>query len=179
MVVKIRIKLDTKALEGKLAAAGGSVSKAIKNGLRRSAEAVVKQAKLNLTENRSVAFGTLRQAIWYQMANNAKSVTVGPGLGNKATAGPTGSPRNYGVFVERGRAAGKWPPRNVLRAWIQRKLGQDPDEGGLEFLIRRAIGRRGVRARPFMDPAARTVGPKIPAIMAREIAREINRKGSL
>lgn len=174
MVVNIRIQADWKKMEKQLNQVGLSLDKALVPGIRRSAEAVVKQAQLNLTNNRSIAFGTLRQSIWYDM--RGRTARVGPGLGNKATSGPTGSPKNYGVFVERGRLPGKWPPRQVMRLWIQRKLGVDPDQGNVEFLIRRAIGRKGVAPRPFLEPAAITVSKKIPDIVNREIVRSIQRQ---
>lgn len=81
-----------------------------------------------------------------------------------------------GIFIERGRRAGKMPPSFALQAWAirrgivrkearaigrARRLGQVEQLPGLMtemastlFAIARAIGRRGVPARPFMAPAA-------------------------
>ena len=54
----------------------------------------------------------------------------------------------YAPFVEFGRPPGKQPPTEALEGWARRHNLQ-----GLEFVIARAIGRRGLKPQPFMYPA--------------------------
>jgi hypothetical protein len=55
---------------------------------------------------------------------------------------------HYSLFVETGRHPGKMPPPDALAGWARRH-----GLAGLEFVIARAIGRRGIRPRPFFGPA--------------------------
>jgi hypothetical protein len=67
------------------------------------------------------------------------------------------------IFVERGRRAGaRMPPGGVLLGWMGRH-GIPPRA---EFVIRRAIGRRGIRARPFMSPLAEQLQPQARRLLA-------------
>lgn len=56
---------------------------------------------------------------------------------------------SYAVFVHDGRAAGKPPPRAALEGWAKRHGIQNV------AALARAIGRRGIRARPFLADALR------------------------
>lgn len=57
----------------------------------------------------------------------------------------------YWKYVEEGRNAGKWPPREAILNWIRAKKilprpdanGKLPTEQQLSFLIQRAIGENG------------------------------------
>ena len=63
--------------------------------------------------------------------------------GNTMT-GKIGTSRVYGLPVERGRAAGRWPPREAIKYWVVRKMGlpaDDPQTDSIAFLIQRAIGK--------------------------------------
>ena len=63
-------------------------------------------------------------------------------LRNKMTA-EVFSPLHYGLPVEKGRKAGRWPPQDAIRAWVIQKgiaaPGKDADAAA--FLIARAIGK--------------------------------------
>ena len=53
----------------------------------------------------------------------------------------------HALFVERGRMPGKQPPLAIIQEWAQEHLG----DWRLGFVIARAIGRRGIKARPNME----------------------------
>ncbi len=61
--------------------------------------------------------------------------------------GEVGPSTGYGRFVEYGRRPGKPPPVSAIAAWAHRKNIAVP------FLVARAIGRRGIKPRPFLAPA--------------------------
>lgn len=52
----------------------------------------------------------------------------------------------YGLYVEKGRAAGKMPPVAALMGWATRK-GIDP------YVLARSIARKGTKPHPYMQPA--------------------------
>lgn len=69
---------------------------------------------------------------------------------------------DYAVYIENGRRAGATPPPvAVILRWIQRKRirGRNRTNGRfitnnqLAFMIARAIGRNGIRPRPFLRDA--------------------------
>lgn len=75
------------------------------------------------------------------------------------------------IFVERGRRAGlRMPPGGVLLGWMSRH----GIPANREFVIRRAIGRRGIKARPFMAPLPTQLEPVRQQILAQ--ARETVRQ---
>jgi hypothetical protein len=60
--------------------------------------------------------------------------------------GKVGPSKDYGYFVEYGRKPGKQPPIAAVEGWARR-------HGISPFLVARAIGRKGTKAKPFMAPA--------------------------
>jgi len=50
------------------------------------------------------------------------------------------------------------PPPDALSGWARRH-----GLAGLEFVIARAIGRRGIKARPFLGPALEQEAPRLAA----------------
>lgn len=82
---------------------------------------------------------TLQRSLTHQVTSTANSVT-----------GRVGTNLTYALAVEEGRRAGAaMPPSGSLTGWMARK-GID---ARFEFVVRRAIGRRGIRARPYLKPA--------------------------
>lgn len=55
----------------------------------------------------------------------------------------------YAIAVERGRGPGRMPPAGSLLGWMAAR----GIPGGAEYLIRRAIFRRGTKPQPFMRVA--------------------------
>lgn len=58
---------------------------------------------------------------------------------------------DYIVFVEGGRRPGKWPPKNVIIAWAQRK--NLPTDNRTVYLICKSIYMKGISPRPLFDNA--------------------------
>jgi hypothetical protein len=75
---------------------------------------------------------------------NSITGTITGGGGN--LTGRVGPSVKYGVYVERGRRPGKAPPLAAVSGWARR-------HGVSPYVVARAIGRRGVRAAPFLIPA--------------------------
>ena len=73
---------------------------------------------------------------------------------------------HYSLFVETGRRPGKMPPPDALAGWARRH-----GLGGLEFVIARAIGKRGIRPRPFFGPAVHREGVYLRSRTQQELAR--------
>jgi hypothetical protein len=83
---------------------------------------------------------------------------------NQVTASPMlvtttiGTNVPYARAVEFGRGAGKTPPPSApIAAWLGRH-GGDP---GAAFVVARAIGRRGIKGRPFLTRALRELRGQI------------------
>ncbi len=86
-----------------------------------------------------VAFGTLRRSIATRVKHIGGDIvaTVGTNL-------------VYGPAVEYGRPAGKkMPPPRALQRWVVKK-GMNKS---MAFVVARAIGRRGTKPRPYLEPA--------------------------
>lgn len=79
--------------------------------------------------------GRLAGSITHQITGGGANLTsrIGPSVA-------------YGLFVEKGRGAGTPPPVSAIRGWATRH-GINP------YVLARAIGRRGTKARPYMLPA--------------------------
>jgi hypothetical protein len=68
------------------------------------------------------------------------------------------------IFVERGRRIGaKMPPGGVLLGWMARH----GIPARAQFVVRRAIARRGIPARPFMAPLAQQLEPERRRLVAQ------------
>lgn len=61
---------------------------------------------------------------------------------------------SYAIYIEKGRKPGsRMPPEKVLLPWMERKgISRE-----LEFPIRKKIGIRGIKPRPFFDAFLDTV----------------------
>ena len=56
---------------------------------------------------------------------------------------------DYIVYVEGGRRSGKWPPKNAIIAWAQRK--NLPTSNSVIYLICRSIYLKGISPRPLWE----------------------------
>ncbi len=75
----------------------------------------------------------------------------------------------YAQAVEKGRRAGApMPPRGALLGWIRRHGGNVD----AEFVIRRAISRRGIKSRPYLSRALKEMRPTI-RVEFRRVAKRI------
>lgn len=85
------------------------------------------------------------------------TLTVDPRAGN-----PSVEP--YDVVVENGRRAGaKMPPRGALLPWMARHGWDEADE----YILLRSIARKGIKGRPYMEPAFRVMEFEIDDAMDR------------
>ena len=136
--------------------------------LTRSANIMVDKATRKAPEN----VGTLKRSIGYEVSTETPVPTwvkVGTNV-------------EYARFVEFGRKPGKQPPYRNIEYWYRRKnkIGPDDDVENAVNMIRRAIGRRGVEAQPFLVPAFEESLPNIQKYVYR-LATEIEeayRRGS-
>ena len=105
--------------------------------------------------------GTLRSSITQQKATFA---------GGEAR-GAWGTNLPYARYVEFGRGPGKMPPAGALSGWIRRH------GGGSEFVIRRAIGRKGTKPKHFMQKGRLQIQPKVKAEFEAVAQRIANAMG--
>ena len=117
--------------------------------LNRFADFFIQEARNNLQENGSNASYNLFNSFekYIEIGEDYFSVKV--------------SMEDYWPYVEKGRGAGRFPPVDKIREWIQVKPIQAiPDVNGripsveqLTFLIGRKIAEEGTEAKPFFEPA--------------------------
>ena len=115
------------------------------------------------------------EASRYMRENVPKATSLLTQSINAAQTGPltweVGPAVRYATWVQGGRAPGKQPPFQSILDWVKVKgIGGD-DPRGAAFLIARAIGRRGVPAQDFINPAGEFVAERLEAI-AEAIMRE-------
>ena len=181
-MIRLEIKTNTEAVRQVASQYPLELHAALVRGFRRGAESVVKAAQLNLTTGGNSFMGQLRASMGYKLDEKNLRAVVGPGLADKTTAGQTGDPRNYGYFVEHGRAPGGFPPPRVLELWVKRKLGiGDPQEiARVAYLVGRKMATQGTEAHPFLAPAAAAAAPGIVLRIQKEIDRtvaKLNKRG--
>lgn len=109
----------------------------------------IQQARDNLQENGSIASGDLFNSFEkiVEIEDDFYSVKI--------------SLEDYWKYVENGRGAGKFPPIDKIRTWIQIKPitalpdinGRTPSVEQLTFLISRKIAQEGTKAKPFFETA--------------------------
>ena len=131
----VQIIIELKGIEEllrKTAAPASWLGPALRTMLTKSALAVESNAKKLVP----VDTGTLRRTITHPVAGGLMPLV--------ATVG-TNAP--YAVVVHEGRRAGApAPPSGKLLSWMSRH-GMDPKSA---FVVARAIGRKGIKGRPFL-----------------------------
>lgn len=138
MTNRISISIDARRAQAAFARAPQVMVRAIDVKLARGAEEVARTAKRGAPK----AFSNLVNSIRAQRIG-ALSYQVVTGM-------------NYARSVEEGRLPGKQPGvNNGLMEWVRFRTGlagRPLDRA--TFAIARAIGRRGIRPQPYMQPAA-------------------------
>lgn len=100
---------------------------------------------------------TLQRSLTHEVTTQGQNVT-----------GRAGTNLTYAPVVEKGRSAGAaMPPQGALLGWMRRH-GID---ASAEFVVRRAIGRRGTRPRPYLKPALDKNRPAITREMTAVLKR--------
>jgi hypothetical protein len=154
MAVRIRVR-GLPELQSKLARP--FMVRPARNFLTRGAVIVQGRAR----ENAPVDRGGLRDSIAYEV--DAAAFPLWAKIGTNI---------EYGRATELGRPAGIMPPSAPLELWARRH-GMEPGSG---YALALAIFRRGIEARPFLEPALNESRPQIIGlvrVMAAEIEAEL------
>lgn len=118
--------------------APGRITERVEQALMRGAQEVSRTARSKAPK----AFSTLTQSIlWQQISDLHYRVSTGT---------------NYARAVEEGRKPGKMPGTSRgLMEWVKQKTSlQGTALERATFLIARGIARKGIKAQPYMAPAA-------------------------
>lgn len=108
-----------------------------------------------------------------RLAGSITHQITGSGTAIQGRVGPS---VQYGRFVEFGRRPGRMPPPQALVGWVRRhselrfaRRTQAREQEVLRraWLVARAIGRRGVRAQPYLRPAYERNRAAIRGVFAR------------
>lgn len=130
MTVTVTVRMDPRVVHRMINDPTGPVAR----DLRRRAVRVEARAK----QLAPVDTGRLRASIHI----------VGPLLVGGRLVFYVVTASGYGRWVHDGRQPGRQPPTLALEGWARRH-----GAGGAEFVIARAVGRRGIPARPFLVDA--------------------------
>ena len=83
---------------------------------------------------------------------------------------------SYASVIEKGRRPGKFPPKEVIVRWIQRRMGKSLKEAqALAFVVRRAIARRGLLARNVAGGARKDIEANFWVDVLAELDRELRK----
>jgi len=151
-------------LEKDLREAGKKSPEAVRQAMRYSLQLLARQAKLNAP----VDMGILRGSIGDEAKQGILEVK---GLGAEIV-GKVGSRVVYALPQEIGRQPGKMPPPAALEEWAGRH-----GMAGMGFVIARAIGRRGMKGRHYLENAAKDKAGEVVELFRRkldELLRGVN-----
>lgn len=96
-----------------------------------------------------------------RLAGSITHSITGGGANLTSKIGPSVA---YGLYVEKGRRPGKPPPPiSAIRRWATRK---GIPESAL-YVLARSIGRKGIKARPYMQPAFEGNRAKVVSLFER------------
>jgi hypothetical protein len=154
MAVRIRVR-GLPELQSKLARP--FMVRPARNFLNRGSRVVQQRAR----DNAPYFNGGLRDSIEIEIDSSALPLWA-----------KIGTNIEYGRATELGRPAGIMPPSAPLELWAVRK-GMEPGSG---YALALAIFRRGIEARPFLEPALNESRPQIIGlvrVMAAEIEAEM------
>jgi hypothetical protein len=131
--------------------------------LARSPQVVAAEELRAMTASLLLVEGDARRHVRHDTRRLLNSITHRIRGEGRTLVGEVGPSVRYGVVVERGRRPmRKWPPRAPLLRWMARH----GIPAGAVFLIARKIGRQGIPARPFLEPAFRRNEDKIARLFA-------------
>ena len=141
-----------------------------------------KYTKKVLDNYRKILVEELKRQLKKPNSNLEKSI-----VGRKLTGkdGFSISMNDYGLNVNQGRSAGKFPgkpPLQNIQDWIDRngikpkkqKDGKIPSLKQLSFLIGRSIRDRGIRPTRFIDIVIEKVEPKLTIDIANAYLKDLN-----
>jgi len=138
-----------------LSAAPAEVAKATRDAMTTSLVLLEADQRRNVAQDTRRLMGSINHTI--------------TGSGGNLT-GRVGPSVRYAYWVEHGRKPGRPPPTDAIAGWARR-------HGANPFVVARAIGRHGTRARPFVAPSYTRNRTRIKKIFedigARVVARII------
>ncbi len=151
----------------------------LEDAARRTMQKAVQLVQAEAQRRAPVDTGTLRRSITGQVrplgARKAGGLgaTKAAGLGAQQVGlvGVVGTKLSYARAVEYGRRPGKRPPTASLRGWARRKTGSADNA----YPVARAIGRRGTRPQPFLEPALEAKRGEIQRMFERELSAVVRR----
>ena len=118
------------------------------------------------------ATGGYKSSIYTKIEGSGPNITGRVGSNIK-------SPFPYPLVVEYGRKAGKMPPPSALERWVHLVLKGPTDRAkGVAFLVARAIGKRGIKARPILTQAFEKSQSKVIGFFGKaldDIVKEIGK----
>lgn len=127
-------RIDFPELPGFVTALRGA-PKVLQTELMAAAKRISFQGESISKAAAPVNTGNLRSSVYSKTTGGASQVSA-----------IFGASAEYAIYVDRGRGPGKMPPQGALLGW-----GGVTEEN--EFVVRRAIGRRGIKPRPFVTKA--------------------------
>ena len=155
--MRIEVRYDDAAAREALKKAPGVVQLMLGFALERGAQEVAREARQKAPK----AFSTLTNSIRAQRLSELHYF-IAPGV-------------NYAPWVEGGRMPmRKMPPKGSLLAWIKLKLGVSEEQASrLEFVIARAIKRRGIQPQPFMQPTYEAKRERVVQLASEAMRRAV------
>ena len=130
------------------------------------------EVRTAMTAGSILVEGTARSLAPKDTGRTAGSINyaiTGSGANLQSKIGPSVA---WGIVIEQGRRPGaKPPPVKALQPWARRHGIPD----GRVFLIARAIGRRGIKARPFLQPSLEQNTAKIIALFEKTGVKVVSR----
>lgn len=84
--------------------------------------------------------------------------------------GRVGTRVKYAPYIEFGRRAGRMPPVDVIEEWAGRH-----GMAGAGYVIARAIGRRGIRAKHILENAAKSQAENVVRIISTAISSAVKK----
>lgn len=156
-MMDISVSLNDDRLRQALRQAPDRLTARIEAALSRGAEEIARDARRNAPK----AFSTL--------TNSIRAARVGD-LHYRVSTGT-----NYARSVEEGRRPGRQPGvANGLMEWVRQKTGlTGPALDRKTYVIARAIGRRGIKPQPYMQPAHEAGEPRVRFLVEEAVGRGI------
>ena len=151
MAKGITIK-NMKEVNAELIKYGKRVNKSILKEMSITGLKVESKAKVRTSVGVS---GNLRSSISTKLGRNGVTVSTRA---------------QYAPFVEYGRKPGNMPPPSSLFRWVQLKLGAKNFKS-VAFVIARSIGKKGIKAKPFLFNSYAEEKPRLMARIKRSLKK--------
>lgn len=85
----------------------------------------------------------------------------------------------HAIFVEIGRRPGKRPPLKAIEDWVKlKRIARGSRAKRIALAVQRKIGKRGTKGRYVIKRTLPLMAKRLPAEMAREMQRAVDRAAS-